>query len=194
MDSIVGPWRRLALGKERPLEQGVGETRFAQWIPPRPEEGGRAAITLLVRVGQEKGEGTWMPGFGTHGPASRDLCREGNPGPRWELNSGQVHGAGLAVERAPIIGEALADREVLGRVPADGTAFKPQLIAAGFGLDRAEAQVAIEVFDGSEIFHGCLSFLADTAEIGRLAAKRRQRWKKVRLSAHDRRYRLSAML
>jgi hypothetical protein len=32
-----------------------------------------------------------------------------------------------------------------------------------------------------------LSFFAETAIIGRLAAKRRQRWKKVRLSAQDRR-------
>src|ERR1044071_6167941 len=38
-----------------------------------------------------------------------------------------------------------------------------------------------------------ISFFAETAVIGRLAAKRRQRWRKVRTSAQDRRFRLVAI-
>src|SRR6476619_1028812 len=103
----------------------------------------------------------------------------------------QVQRARLAlVVGAHVVGKTLTDRRDGLTLPGEGAALKAEHVATCFRLDLAVALVCVERTDGSKILHG--EFLCWQAPEWRRAARRRQRGRKVRLSAQNRRLRLVA--
>jgi len=114
-----------------------------------------------------------------------------SPPPESLLDRLQVQRAGLALAVGPyIVGKPLTDCWDGLILRGKGATLKAEHIATGFRLDLAVPLIGVERADGSKILHG--EFLCWHAPEWRSAARRRQRWREVRLSAQNRRLRLVA--